>query len=373
MKLNVFYSWQSDLPNNTNRGLIKDSIESALEKIRESVKSITEIDLVSDSRNDMGTPDLVASIFGKIDSCDIFIADISIINPNDINRKTPNPNVLIELGYAAKSIGWERIICIFNTEKNKIEDLPFDIRFRRPIWYNSSEGRVFVKMSLSKRIYDSILEIIEGQILDKKEYLITKRKVDLGMQAILFDFCKIFFAEGVERYNYYKLLNSTEEDIKGYSSDTTLLGFELYRNISLNINEFIDFFKDEIETYFLSDSEKRLIVKMVYALRAYRDLMYNQGILEIRSIDTMHKVVRGTDINKNNDKNSYILLKAIDAEKGVVVSSGSFDERDVGKLLNIYSIKEESKTIYTKCVYEIIQLTNNWIKLTGNYFIHHLG
>ena len=198
MKLHVFYSWQSDLPNNTNRGLIKDSIESALEKIRESVKTITEIDLVSDSRNDMGTPDLVASIFGKIDSCDIFIADISIINPNDINRKTPNPNVLIELGYAAKSIGWERIICIFNTENNKIEDLPFDIRFRRPIWYNSSEVRVSVKKSLSKRIYDSILEIIEGQILDKKEYLITKRKVDLGMQAILFDFCKIFFAEGVE-------------------------------------------------------------------------------------------------------------------------------------------------------------------------------
>ena len=45
MKLHVFYSWQSDLPNNTNRGLIKDSIESALEKIRESVKTITEIDL----------------------------------------------------------------------------------------------------------------------------------------------------------------------------------------------------------------------------------------------------------------------------------------------------------------------------------------
>lgn len=112
---------------------------------------------------------------------------------------------------------------------------------------------------------------------------------------------------------------------------------------------------------------------MVYALRAYRDLMYNQGILEIKSIDTIHKVVRGTYVNKYNDKNSYILLKSIDAEKGVVVSSGSFDERDVGKLLNIYSIKEESKTIYTKCVYEIIQLTNNWIKLTGNYFIHHLG
>jgi len=29
----VFYAWQSDLPNNTNRGFIRDAIERALKQV----------------------------------------------------------------------------------------------------------------------------------------------------------------------------------------------------------------------------------------------------------------------------------------------------------------------------------------------------
>lgn len=108
MKITIFYSWQSDLPNNTNRGYIKRILDKVCKDIYSSNSNISEIVIDSDSRDESGTPDLVSTIFTKIDKCNIFIADISIINSDLGLRKTPNPNVLIELGYASGKIGWEK-------------------------------------------------------------------------------------------------------------------------------------------------------------------------------------------------------------------------------------------------------------------------
>lgn len=78
-----------------------------------------------------GTPDIGDSIYEKIDSADIFIADVTIINGDYAGRKTPNPNVMIELGYAIKSLGWDRIILLYDKDFGEIEELPFDINHRR--------------------------------------------------------------------------------------------------------------------------------------------------------------------------------------------------------------------------------------------------
>ena len=48
-----------------------------------------------------GWPDIAATILAKIECCELFIADLTPINgPNPESRLTPNPNVLLELGYA---------------------------------------------------------------------------------------------------------------------------------------------------------------------------------------------------------------------------------------------------------------------------------
>lgn len=78
-----------------------------------------------------GAPDIGDSIYEKIDSADIFIADVTIINGDYAGRKTPNPNVMIELGYAIKSLGWDRIILLYDKDFGEIEELPFDINHRR--------------------------------------------------------------------------------------------------------------------------------------------------------------------------------------------------------------------------------------------------
>ena len=267
MKVTIFYSWQSDLPSRKNRTLIESCLKKAVKLLKDEVKEVSEFSIDSDSRNDIGTPDLSQSIFDKIDKCDIFIADISIINPESIYRKTPNPNVLFELGFATKSVGWTNIICIFNSEYGNVELLPFDIRSRKPIIYNTHKEQSEKKEILTKILKREISEIIYNRIIDKKEYLSTKRDIDLGVQSILFDLCRIVFGEeSNDKYNYNKLLHISKESLIEHLNGKELLGFFLYRNIENDIKNFITFFNDEFETFFLNEKEKRILAKLVFSL-----------------------------------------------------------------------------------------------------------
>lgn len=51
--------------------------------------------------------------------------------------KCPNPNVLLELGYAVRTLGWDRIICFYNLKYGDIKSVPFDLSHRRIFCYNS--------------------------------------------------------------------------------------------------------------------------------------------------------------------------------------------------------------------------------------------
>lgn len=132
----VFYSWQSDIRR--NRNLVQGCLEKAIKEIKKKKhKDIAlEINIDRDTANKSGSPEIVNTIFQKIKNCDIFVCDVTIVNSTKISRllkyrQTPNPNVLIELGYAVNLLGWERIICINDTKFSKLEDLPFDIRGHR--------------------------------------------------------------------------------------------------------------------------------------------------------------------------------------------------------------------------------------------------
>lgn len=140
MQCNVFYSWQTDLPNSTNRGFIQSALENAAKSIRddESIKIEPVID--RDTVGIPGAPDIADTILNKIDKSQIFVADVSIINHKNKARKTPNPNVLLELGYAMKTLGLDRIIMVMNTAYGSPELLPFDLRMRRVVTYEIKEN-----------------------------------------------------------------------------------------------------------------------------------------------------------------------------------------------------------------------------------------
>ena len=61
-----------------------------------------------------GAPAITDTIFSKIAVADVFIADVTITNPDTLLRKTANPNVLVELGFAISTLGWDRILLVQN-------------------------------------------------------------------------------------------------------------------------------------------------------------------------------------------------------------------------------------------------------------------
>jgi hypothetical protein len=136
----VFYSWQSDLPNPTNRSFIETALTRAVRSIQNDTSIEVEPVLDRDTADIPGSPDIANTIFSKIEQAYVFVCDISIINPESQSRPTPNPNVLIELGYAIKSLGPERIILIMNTAFGDVDQLPFDLRTRRVTTYRSFEA-----------------------------------------------------------------------------------------------------------------------------------------------------------------------------------------------------------------------------------------
>jgi hypothetical protein len=140
MRVTIFYSWQSALPNNTNRGFIERALNKAVESIKAEVEMAVEPCIERDVQGIPGTPDIAQTIFRKIDECRIFVGDVSIINSSaTTDRETPNPNVLIELGYAAKALTWNYVVCVYNTAFGGVKDLPFDLQTRLMCTYSASE------------------------------------------------------------------------------------------------------------------------------------------------------------------------------------------------------------------------------------------
>ncbi len=139
----IFYSWQSD------KGDDRKLIWKALRKLESEYKNKERnIQIESDMRGTSGSQDIPNTLFNKISEADLFIGDINLVGLN-IYREggTPNPNVMIELGYAAAKLGWDRIILMMNTKYDKIEELPFDIRQRSILFYNpDSEKELFSKL-----------------------------------------------------------------------------------------------------------------------------------------------------------------------------------------------------------------------------------
>ena len=57
-------------------------------------------------------PPIVETIFKKIDRAAVFVADLTFAGRRPDGAPIPNPNVLIEYGWALKALGHARIISI---------------------------------------------------------------------------------------------------------------------------------------------------------------------------------------------------------------------------------------------------------------------
>lgn len=167
----LFYSWQSDLPKDSNLNGIRQSLRNAANEIEDENDEVRLI-LDEATRDTSGSPNIPLTIFSKIEACDVFICDVTTINhESGDKRKMPNPNVLIELGYAIAVLGWSRIIMVFNKNYGTFpQDLPFDIdRHRTTVFSIKDKNDKQGKNELSAVLKTAIKSIIKSAPLKPHE------------------------------------------------------------------------------------------------------------------------------------------------------------------------------------------------------------
>jgi hypothetical protein len=159
----VFYAWQSSCPSRDNRNFIEAAIKVALEAIQKNGSIQASPRLDKDTKGVTGIPDIANTILEKIRASDVFVADISFIAKTEGDKKLiPNPNVMIELGYALSELGWERIIIVLNSATGTTDDLPFDLKNRRwPFVYEvkpeaNTADRSEARKGLTKQLQEAI-------------------------------------------------------------------------------------------------------------------------------------------------------------------------------------------------------------------------
>lgn len=180
MAITIFYSWQSDRDQKTNRFLVRDALSKALGILNEDL-SVSEADratdadrlsLDHDTKDVPGTPDIVGAILEKIDRCGIFVADLTFVAQSSKGDGLPNPNVLTERGYALKSISSRRLVAVMNTAYGQPDQLPFDFRHARfPIQFHldasaDSTQRNSQRDALSAQLAEAIRTILKSGALE---------------------------------------------------------------------------------------------------------------------------------------------------------------------------------------------------------------
>ena len=134
----VFYSWQSDIDQRCNRNFIESALEKAIKETNKKISKGPLLSLDKDTRNVPGSPDITPMILQKVDNSICFVADVTPITRVS-GKQIPNPNVMLELGYALSTLGFERVILICNIAKCDLRDLPFDLGLKRVMTYQYEE------------------------------------------------------------------------------------------------------------------------------------------------------------------------------------------------------------------------------------------
>ena len=170
MPIKVFYSWQSDQPK--NRSFIRSALHAAIKELRQdSTLDEAQRDIVADqdTQDIPGSPGVADAILGKIRLADVFLADLTFIQ-RDTERSVgtrlcPNPNVMLEYGYALHALGEGKIIGVLNEAHGSPKELPFDLNHRRwPIRFTLVESGASDKEKEKKALKDALKNAIRGII-----------------------------------------------------------------------------------------------------------------------------------------------------------------------------------------------------------------
>jgi hypothetical protein len=160
----IFYSWQSD--NKPVRNKLTRALEIVAKQLSSELSEADRPEVDSDTQGTFGSEDIMPIIFSKIDTCSVFVADVTPITKLG-DKLIPNPNVMAELGYALKTKNpFTRLYIYCLDEEGK---MPFDIYTKNLQRFSSSDK----PSDIAKRL----LPIIEGMLRNASDTESTKFEI----------------------------------------------------------------------------------------------------------------------------------------------------------------------------------------------------
>lgn len=381
MARTIFYSWQNDLDSKTHRSFIENCLKKALADLEKDAAIYVSYD--RDTKGINGSPDITATIFDKIDKCVLFVCDVSIINSNAEGRKMPNPNVLVELGYAASKLGWDRIICLFDGNTGDIEDLPFDLRQKRvtPFYPDREKELSRVSKILGANIADLY---VKGQLFNPlNDYI--KGKIDRSILDIVKPMANLVYgtlsmSEGLEHVS--PLLKSSPEEIEKNITDIHFPAFVALNDFGIENANLQEILKDLFSSSYFPKEWSYTVLELIDWIREYnwfiskRNENFPFEKINSSQYDNL-AAISAKAVNSNNSNNSFFILETInkdgkryvDTDGGKVINTTHYATDNAPSLRHCLSIKSDSIKPLTDKIYKLIIICQNWLDVTDSEFV----
>jgi hypothetical protein len=164
----IFFSWQSDIPPVRNK--LQKALRIVVKDLGNSLEEADRPELDSDTRGTYGSEQILATILSKIEACILFVADVTPIISTD-KKMIPNPNVMIELGYALRAKGPRTRLYVFCRDSQvevDIEKMPFDIRVNQLFGFGIKETPTDIAKRLEP-VLKGMLDV-QADVRDNGEY-----------------------------------------------------------------------------------------------------------------------------------------------------------------------------------------------------------
>lgn len=381
---NIFFSWQSDLDSKTHRNYIEKCIKKSINSLNKDDELDIYLEYDRDTLGLNGSPDISTSIFDKIDKCALFIADISNILQTQ-TRSIPNPNVLIELGYAINVLGWDKIICFFDINTGLIENLPFDIRQKRILSYNptlENEDKKIISIQNSNilslysngKLSNPLVDYMKGRI-DKCILDVCKK-----LSNVLFETHSL--SEGLK--DTTNLLNLSVEAISLILERISFPAFVFLDTHETTDSSLRDILKDLFSSSYFHKDWTITVLELIDWLRLHKNIVSPRDISKFithngNNCSNVYTVISGYAINPSNSPTSKIVLETlyitednkryIDPGVGKVVNTLEYPSSRPNELELIYAINSNKIEYLSNHIYNFIKLCNNWLDLTESEFI----
>lgn len=377
----IFYSWQNDLDSKTHRYFIEKCLKKALKDLKKDAAIYMSYD--RDTKGNNGSPDITATIFDKIDKCVLFVCDISIINSNVDGRKMPNPNVLVELGYAASKLGWDRIICLFDGNAGDIDDLPFDLRQKRITPFYPDQNNELSR--ISKILEVNIADLyVKGKLFNPlNDYV--KGKIDRSILGIVNPMANLVYgtitlSEGLAHVS--QLLNCSSEQIEEHVTNSLFPAFIALNDFDIEKSDLQDILKDLFSSSYFPKEWSYTVLELIDWIREYnwfiskRNQNYPFEIIDSREYDNL-ATIRANSINSNYPINSFLVLETfskdgkryVDANGGKVINKTHYATENAPSLRNYMRIKPVSVKTLTEKINKLVSICKDWIDITDDEFI----